>query len=134
MELSMYAEDILHTVLIHHPCCRAWAVSLSSLQEQERAYFDAFAPDCTTAIVLGHHVTTVAEWRWYVRGEDEEYCAADDHIQEVCEELSQAFSQNGCTSKIVPYPETSGLRFRDVALAAGAGAGWAMPSGGAGRW
>jgi epoxyqueuosine reductase len=116
----MYAEDILHTVLNHHPCCQAWAVPFSSLEERERAYFDALAPACRAAVVLGHHVTTIAEWTWYARGE-EEYCDADDHTQAVCEALVQTFTQNGFQSAIVPYPGKSGLRFRDVAQAAGAG-------------
>ena len=117
----MYAEDLLHTVLSHHPCCRAWAVPISSLDLREKAYFDAFASDCETAIVLGHHVTTMAEWTWYARGEDGECCAADDHTQAVCEELTRIFSQNGYRSRIVPYPGKSGLRFRDMARAAGTG-------------
>lgn len=119
--MEPYAEDILRTVLAQHPCCRAWAVPVSSLKARERAYFAAFAPDCETAVVLGHHVTTMAEWTWYARGEDGEGCAADDHAQAVCEELTRAFSQKGYQSLIVPYPDTSGLRFRDVARATGAG-------------
>lgn len=116
-----YAEDILPTVLTHHPCCRAWAVPVSSLHERERAYFGAFAPAWGTAVVLGHHVTSMAEWTWYARGEDGEGCAADDHTQAVCEALIRAFSEKGYRSRIVPYPGESGLRFRDVARAAGAG-------------
>lgn len=119
--MEPYAEDILCTVLAHRPCCRAWAVPVSLLQERERVFFAAFASDCETAVVLGHHVTTMTEWTWYARGEDREGCAADDHTQAICEELTRAFSQNGYTSAIVPYPGKSGLWFRDVAQVAVAG-------------
>ena len=117
----MYAEDILHAVIDRYPCCRVWAVPVSSLEERERAYLDAFAPGWGTALVVGHHVTTVAEWTWYARGAEEEGCAADDHTQGVCDELIAACAEKGYQCRRVPYPGKSGLRFREVARAAGAG-------------
>ncbi|MCF8035000.1 MAG: hypothetical protein K9K66_17320 [Desulfarculaceae bacterium] len=115
------AEDILRNEMAGHPCCAFWTVPISRLAEREQAYFQQFMPSAQTAIALGHHVQAKEEWTWRLDPEGAEYCAADDHLREVCLQGKRALEANGFPAELVPYPGYSGLQFRYVALAAGAG-------------
>jgi epoxyqueuosine reductase QueG len=117
----MLAEDILQPVLRKNPCCSAWTILTSSLREREMNFFARFLPDAKTAVVLGHHITTKDEWKWYVDEDGSEHCSADDHAANVCGQIKDALGVQGYRAGIVPYPGESGLQFRAVAEAAGAG-------------
>lgn len=104
-----------------HPCCAAWTIAISSLAVRERRFFDEFAPSSKTALVLGHHVVKKEEWRWFAQENGSEHCVADDHTKNVCEQLKHVLEARGFRTEIVPYPGESGLQFRFVAQAAGAG-------------
>lgn len=117
----IYVEDIINKIIQKHPCCEVWTIPCSLLAEREKNFFNEFAPTYKTAIVLGHHIVTKDEWTWYVDENNQEHCDADDHAEKVCEQLKQALEMYGFQTKIVPYPGESGLRFRFVAKAAGAG-------------
>jgi epoxyqueuosine reductase QueG len=115
------AEDIINPVIRNYPCCQTWAVPISSLDLREQDYFSKFSPASKTAIVLGHHIMIKDEWRWFVQEGDREHCYADDHSKNVCDEIVKALGSQGFRTAIVPYPGESGLQFRSVAVAAGAG-------------
>jgi epoxyqueuosine reductase len=114
-------EDIVKAVIDSRSCCDAWAASIDALDSREAMFFQGFMPIARTALVLGHHVVTEEEWQWYATENDGERCAADDHAASVCRELQGALTGQGFATEIVPYPRESGLQFRFVALAAGAG-------------
>jgi len=115
------AEEIIRTVVRNNSCCRAWTIRISSLNERERNVFHTFSPPSRTAVVLGHHIVTTDEWRWYLREDGREHCDAEDHTRKICEEIKEALGMQGFRADIVPYPGESGLQFRSVAQAAGAG-------------
>jgi epoxyqueuosine reductase QueG len=114
-------EDIVKAMVDSLACCDVWTVSIDSLDTREAAFFRHFMPIAETAIVLGHHVVTAEEWQWYATENGGERCAADGHAASVCKELRQALTKQGFTTEIVSYPGESGLQFRFVAQAAGAG-------------
>jgi epoxyqueuosine reductase len=116
----IFAEDIINTVIRKYSWCTAWTIPVSSLNIREKEFFSKFSPASRTAIVLGHHIVTTDEWWWFVK-EDREHCDADDHSKKVCGEIVQALGIHGYRTAIVPYPGESGLQFRSVAEAAGAG-------------
>jgi epoxyqueuosine reductase len=116
-----YAENIIKEAIRMYPCCEAWAIPFSLLGAQEKNFFNEFASTFKTAVVIGHHITTKAEWTWYMDENSNEHCGADNHTGEVCGHLREAFGEYGFQAGIVPYPGESGLRFRFVAWAAGAG-------------
>ena len=115
------AEEIISPVIRNHPCCAGWAVPIPLLDQREREFFSEFSPASRSAIVLGHHITTKDEWRWFVKEDGQHHCDADDHCMNVCEEIASALGVHGFRADIVPYPGVSGLQFRSVAQAAGAG-------------
>jgi len=117
----IYAEDIINRVIQQHSCCKVWTVPLSSLDMREKKFFDEIAPTSKTAIILGHHIVTKAEWTWYIKEDGSEHCSADDHTANVCEQLKHALEKYGFRTQVVSYPGESGLQFRFVAQAAGAG-------------
>ena len=78
-------------------------------------------PCAKTAVVVGHHVATKEEWKWYVSANGREHCAADDHTRNLCLQLKEALIKQGFPTEVVPYPGESGLQFRFVAQSAGAG-------------
>jgi epoxyqueuosine reductase len=114
-------EDIVKAIIDSLSCCDVWTVSIDVLETREATFFQGFMPMARTAIVLGHHVVTEEECRWYVTENGGERCAADDHAAEVCYTLQQALKAHDFPTEIVPYPRESGLQFRFVAQAAGAG-------------
>jgi epoxyqueuosine reductase len=114
-------EDIIKKVIQRHPCCEIWTIPFSLLEIQEKEFFNEFSSTFETAIVLGHHIVTKDEWKWFTDENDQEYCNADSHTKNVCEQLNKELEIYGFQTKIVPYPGESGLRFRFVAQAAGAG-------------
>jgi epoxyqueuosine reductase QueG len=116
------ATENLVRLLETWPCCTIATVRIHDLPERERAFFADFMPTASTAIVLGHHITTEEEWTWYATGTGGEHCAADDHARELCEIIKAKLVQLGHKTEIVNYPGTSGLQFRFVAEAAGIGA------------
>ena len=105
----------------HTPCCAIGYSSVSILGEREKKYFNNFMPTANTAIVLGHHVTKKSEWTWYATDDGSERCDADAHTAGLCCLLKEKFELQGFLTKIVPYPEESGLQFRYVAQSAGLG-------------
>jgi len=117
----IYTEDIIKEIIKQHSCCAAWTVEISSLAGRERSFFNEFLPLSKTALVLGHHVVTKTEWTWYSKDKELEHCMAEDHTGEVCKQLKSILESSGFRTAIVPYPEESGLQFRFVAQAAGAG-------------
>ena len=78
-------------------------------------------PKARTAIALGHHVTMKSEWVWYRAADGSERCDADDHAAELCHLIKEKLELQGFPTKIVPYPEESGLQFRFAAQSAGLG-------------
>ncbi len=114
-------KTIIEKILHRHPCFRVWTISLSLLAPREKEFFDEFAPVSQTAIILGHHIITKAEWTWHINDDGSEHCDADDHAANVCEQLKYALEKHGFPTEIVTYPGESGLQFRFVAQAAGAG-------------
>jgi len=116
-----HCEDIVQPIVDPLPCCDVWTVSIDALDDREAAFFQGFMPSARTAIVLGHHVVTEEEWQWYATEDGSERCAADDHTKAVCKDLERALKAHGFPVEIVPYPGESGLQFRFVAQAAGAG-------------
>ena len=100
-------------------CCSLATAALPLLPQRERAFFSSFMPTARTAIALGHHITTEAEWTWYATPDGGEHCAADD--LEVCQAIKGALMHLEHDAEIVGYPGTSGLQFRYVAQAAGLG-------------
>jgi epoxyqueuosine reductase QueG len=114
-------EGIVKAIVAPLACCDVWTVAIQALDKREAAFFQRFMASAETAIVLGHHVVTEEEWQWYAT-EDAEHCAADNHAKEICKGMQQALEARGFSAEIVPYPRESGLQFRFVAQAAGAGA------------
>jgi epoxyqueuosine reductase len=119
--MMSHCEDIVKAIVAPFSCCDVWTVSIDILDNREAAFFQGFMPIARTAIVLGHHVATEEEWQWYAVENGGEYCAADDHAKAVCKELQRTLKGHGFATEIVPYPRESGLQFRFVAQAAGAG-------------
>jgi epoxyqueuosine reductase len=119
--MMLYAADIVKAVVAPLACCDVWTASVKDLEVREAEFFRSFMPKARAAIVLGHHVVTEEEWTWYAT-ENSEHCAADDHAKDVCQDLQRALKERGFPTEIVPYPRESGLQFRFVAQAAGAGA------------
>jgi epoxyqueuosine reductase QueG len=117
----IFAEDIINTVIQKDSCCAVWTIPISSLDKRERDFFKKFSPTARTAIVLGHHIVTKDEWKWYIKEDGLEHSDADDHTINVCEQLKTVLGVHGFRTDIIPYPGESGLRFRSVAQAAGAG-------------
>ena len=78
-------------------------------------------PTTRVVIALGHHITKKSEWKWYAINDGHERCDADDHVREVCYQIKEKIYSQGFLTKIVPYPEVSGLQFRFVAQSAGLG-------------
>ena len=117
----LYAENIIEDVLRMYPCCKAWTIPFSFLDEQEKNFFNGFASAFSTAIVIGHHITAKAEWKWYTDENNNEHCEADSHTGRVCGQLCQELEANGFQAVTAPYPGESGLRFRFAARSAGAG-------------
>ncbi len=115
-------EDIAKAVINPFACCDVWIVSIKDLDVREAGFFKGFMPKAQTVVVLGHHVVTEEEWQWYATGDGGEHCAADDHAAAVCDVMQQALRAHGFSTEIVPYPRESGLQFRFLAQAAGAGA------------
>lgn len=120
--MTLYSEDIVKAIVEPLACCDAWIVSVEDLDNREGEFFRGFMPTAKAAVVLGHHVVTEEEWQWYAAENGSEHCAADDHAKEVCKGLQQALKAGGFSTEVVPYPRESGLQFRFVAQAAGAGA------------
>lgn len=117
----VFAEDILQTVIKKYPCCAAWAIPISSLDTREQEFFSRFFPASGTAIVLGYHIVTKDEWTWFEKEDGLHHCDADDHSKKICSEIAEALGVHGFQTDLVPYPGESGLQFRRVAQAAGAG-------------
>jgi len=116
-----HTEDIVKAIVEPLVCCDVWTVPVEALDHREAEFFQGFMPIAHTAVVLGHHVVTEEEWTWYASEDGGERCAADDHATAVCKGLQQALKAHGFPTEIVPYPRESGLQFRFVARAAGAG-------------
>jgi epoxyqueuosine reductase QueG len=114
-------EDVMKNVMGKYGCCAVWPIAISFLARREKNFFEQFTPKSKTALVLGHHVTTKAEWTWFVKGSEGEECVADTHSQVVCENLKNELQKRDYPAMILPYPGESGLQFRFVAQAAGAG-------------
>lgn len=117
-----HCEDIVKTVVEPLVCCDVWTVSVKDLDRRETEFFRGFMPSAKTAVVLGHHVVTEEEWQWYATEDGGERCAADDHAKGVCEATKETLKAHGFATEVAPYPGESGLQFRFVAQAAGAGA------------
>ena len=96
-------------------------ISVSGLAKREMTFFTDFMPESKTVIALLHHVKTEEEWTWYATDDGGERCEADDHLRSLCLEVKNQLAREGHTSKLVPYPEKSGLQFRFVAQAASLG-------------
>lgn len=118
-------KTVLHTILQeldeNYPCCKFASILINNLQDRERDFFNSFMPDAKSAIVVGHHIQTIKEWTWYQPPEGHERCDADDHTFDVCNKIKNELETKEFESKIVPYPEESGLQFRYVAQSAGLG-------------
>jgi len=117
----IFAEDIIDPVIRNYPYCAAWAIPISSLDMREREFFPRFSPASRTAIVLGYHIVTKDEWRWFEKEDRLHHCDADDRSKKICEEIADALGVHGFRTDIVPYPGESGIQFRSVAQSAGAG-------------
>ena len=117
----VFTEDILPTVMKKHPCCAAWAVPFASLNMREREFFARSFPTFRTAIVLGYHIATKDEWTWFEKEDGLHHCDADDRSKMICTEITDALESRGFRTDLIPYPGESGLQFRSVAQAAGAG-------------
>ena len=102
-------------------CCEIRTVTVTSLNDRERTFFQNLMPLARTAIVLGCHVTTEDEWTWYATADGGERCAADDHTAVVCFRIKEELNHQGFSTQIVQYPGESGLQFRFVAQSAGMG-------------
>jgi epoxyqueuosine reductase len=120
-KIMLHTDAIVKTVTKPLACCEVWTVSVEDLDQREAEFFRGFMPKVQTAVVLGHHVTTEEEWQWHAAENGEEHCAADDHAKGVCEDMQEALKENGFATEVLPYPRESGLQFRFVAQAAGAG-------------
>jgi epoxyqueuosine reductase len=120
VEGLILVKNILQTIKIHR-CCSLWTVVIPDLAVREKAFLTDFMPGALAAIVAGHHVVTKDEWRWYATANGRERCDADDHTKDTCLHIKEALESYCFPAKIVPYPNESGLQFRFVAQAAGAG-------------
>jgi epoxyqueuosine reductase len=116
----MLVENTLQSIEISS-CCSLWTVAIPELAVRENAFLTDFMPGAATAIVVGHHVVSKAEWRWYATANGRERSDADDHATEMCLRIKEVLESSDFPTEIVPYPEESGLQFRFVAQAAGAG-------------
>jgi epoxyqueuosine reductase len=121
LAMMPHCENIVKAIVEPLACCDVWTVSVQDLDRREAEFIRGFMPMARTAVVLGHHVVTEEQWQWYATEDGRERCAADDHAEDVCKGLQQALKAHGYPTKIVPYPRESGLQFRFVAQAAGAG-------------
>jgi len=119
--MMLNAADIVKAVTKPLACCDAWIVSVEDLDSREAEFFRGFMPMAQAAIVLGHHVAAEEEWQWYAGDNGGEHCAADDHAKGVCQGMQEALKAHGFATEVVPYPRESGLQFRFVAQAGGAG-------------
>jgi epoxyqueuosine reductase len=115
------AENILQKMAERHRYYSFWTVALSRFAIREKGFLNNFLPGAKTAVIVGHHVVTKEEWRWYATTNGGEHCSADDHIRDVCLQSKEALVTHGFPTEVVPYPGESGLQFRFVAQAAGAG-------------
>lgn len=120
-KLMHHCEAIVKAIVDPLTCCDVWTIPVDALANREVAFFQSFMSTAKTAVVLGHHVVTEEEWAWYATENGGEHCAADDHAKAVCKDLQRALEANGFPTEVVPYPRESGLQFRFVAQAAGAG-------------
>ena len=93
------------------------------LNEREKEYFNKFMPDSKTVIVVYYPIINPRDYLWYCPDSklNKERCNIDDWASEICEYIRQVLINNNRDTKIVPYPQTSGLQFRYVALASGCG-------------
>ena len=62
-----------------------------------------------------------SEWKWHATNDGRERCNADDHARETCRRIKDEIASQGFLTRIVPYPEESGLQFRFIAQSAGLG-------------
>jgi epoxyqueuosine reductase len=115
------AEAILHKVLQGDNCCSFWMTGIEDLAVRERDFLHHFMPRAKTAVVVGHHVTTREEWKWYVSANGVAHCAADDHTRNLCLQFKQALIEQDFPTELAPYPGESGPQFRFVAQSVGAG-------------
>jgi epoxyqueuosine reductase len=115
------AETVVDKILQQYDCCSFWTVGVGDLAARERDFFHHFMPCAKMAVVVGHHIATKEEWKWYVSANRGEHCAADDHTRNLCLQLKEALMKQGFPTEMVPYPGESGLQFRFVAQSAGAG-------------
>jgi epoxyqueuosine reductase len=114
-------EERIAAVMSTRPCCVLATARIDQLEEREKSFFAGFMPQAVTTLVLGHHVMTEKEWKWYASDDGGEWCGADNHLRETCLRVGKEFERQGSETGIVAYPRESGLQFRYVAQAAGIG-------------
>ena len=117
----MLVDEIINQVIQAVPCCSAWIIPIETLNVREREFFQKTAYGFKTAIVLGHHITENSEWKWRLLEDHSEFCNADFHTMSICYKLEKEIKRYGFKTMVVPYPGESGLNFKFVAAAAGAG-------------
>lgn len=98
-------------------------IPVIKLYDREKEYFNVFLPLAKTVIVIYYPIINPADYIWYSpdKSGEKERCNIDDRANEICEFIKGYLLINSINTKIVPYPETSGLQFRYAALASGYG-------------
>ena len=113
--------EIFERLKKDYPCCQFAQISIHNLYEKEKDFFKSFMPDAVSAISVAHHIVAENEWTWYQPQEGLERCDADDHTFGVCNRIKDELENRGFKAKIVPYPNETGLEFRNVAKYSGIG-------------
>jgi epoxyqueuosine reductase QueG len=98
-------------------------IPIKGLKQREKEYFKDFMPEAKTAIVVYYPVRNITDWTWFCPDGTiaSETCNIDDWVNHICIDIQKTLNANKVNTKAVPYPETSGLQFRFVAVAAGVG-------------
>ncbi|MBN1799720.1 MAG: hypothetical protein JW822_14180 [Spirochaetales bacterium] len=124
MEYRTHAANNFYAGIIKtYKECDFSFIPIHYLKEREKQYFKRFMGEAKTAIVLYYPVKNIMDWTWNCPDGTiaSETCNIDERAATICKDIQNSFITNSINTKIVPYPETSGLQFRFVAIAAGYG-------------
>ena len=98
-------------------CCTVAKIEINECYRKEKRALEEFAPSVKSIIVLGHHIINAREWIWtHMKSERGNCtCIADLHTKDIIKKIKNYVEDEGYNSKIIPYPEVSGVRFKKLA-------------------
>ena len=98
-------------------CCDIAVAPVESYSEEGRARIAGFMTSARTAVVLGHHINASLEWLWFPFESERggSTCAADLHAKAIIEKTERILQSSGHRSLILPYPDSCGIAFKQLA-------------------